>query len=606
MTISKTKRAAAFLTAVVMMLALSAFFCFERAYAEYSGEWEYEEVNGNANVISYLGSASEITIPSKLSNGISVYSVSGIGDAAKKKVTSVTLSSGIKAIGNNAFNGCENLSKVNINNSTLTSVGSSAFADCTKLTSIVLPSSVTTFGESVFQGCTALSSVKMECNLSTIPAKTFYGCKSLSGVKTAYYISSIGSSAFEGCTSLSIVDLPSGLKEIGENAFAGCTSLIDPALPNTLTDIGSGAFKGCKSITSLFVPNSVRNIYSSAFANCTNLKSAYLSASVKRLDKNVFEGCKSLEKVVFGGNYYGFYGFLDKGSTINVYYPIENQAGWNDFEYAKKVAYNSFTASPAVPSVTLKVNGNTTIKVNVNTTVDDLKRAYIFTSENPAVATVSSTGYVLAKIPGSTKINITTVTGVTKSVLVKVVPSAPTGLKATTKSTASVTLKWKASNASGYEVYRSTSKTKNFKKVGTTPSAEFTDKGLKKGTTYYYKVKAYVNTTSGKVYSDASSAVSAVAVSSAPSTVKVTKSGTAATVQWSKSAGANGYEVYMSTSKTKNFSKIYTASKPNTTSYKKTGLKKGKTYYFKVRSYVTNSSGKKVYSGFSTVKSVKI
>ena len=38
---------------------------------------------------------------------------------------------------------------------------------------------------------------------------------------------------------------------------------------------------------------------------------------------------------------------------------------------------------------------------------------------------------------------------------------------------------------------------------------------------------------------------------------------------------------------------------------KKNKLKKNKTYYYKVRSYVYNEDGSKVYSSYSTVKKVK-
>jgi fibronectin type 3 domain-containing protein len=73
-----------------------------------------------------------------------------------------------------------------------------------------------------------------------------------------------------------------------------------------------------------------------------------------------------------------------------------------------------------------------------------------------------------------------------------------TAAKATTvtakKSGKTVALSWKkVTGATGYIVYRSTSKNGTYTKVGTTTSLKYTDKkGLKKGKTYYYKVRAYV------------------------------------------------------------------------------------------------------------------
>lgn len=74
-----------------------------------------------------------------------------------------------------------------------------------------------------------------------------------------------------------------------------------------------------------------------------------------------------------------------------------------------------------------------------------------------------------------------------------------------------------------------------------------------------------------------------------------------------QSTQTTGYELFYSTSC--KFSKAATKSKSitsyKTTTKKITGLKKGKTYYVKVRTYKT-VKGKKYYSGWSKVKTVKV
>lgn len=72
----------------------------------------------------------------------------------------------------------------------------------------------------------------------------------------------------------------------------------------------------------------------------------------------------------------------------------------------------------------------------------------------------------------------------------KIVLGKP-AIKSAAKSGASaVKVSWsKVPGAAGYEVYRNNGKT--WTKVGTTKSASFTDKKVKKGTTYSYKVRAY-------------------------------------------------------------------------------------------------------------------
>lgn len=53
------------------------------------------------------------------------------------------------------------------------------------------------------------------------------------------------------------------------------------------------------------------------------------------------------------------------------------------------------------------------------------------------------------------------------------------------------------------------------------------------------------------------------------------------------------------------YKKQKTINRKQTVSIKKTGLKKGNTYYFKVRAY-KNVNGKKIYGSFSNIRKVKI
>ena len=86
-------------------------------------------------------------------------------------------------------------------------------------------------------------------------------------------------------------------------------------------------------------------------------------------------------------------------------------------------------------------------------------------------------------------------------------------------------------------------------------------------------------------------------------TVKSSKSATL-TVTTKKVTSATGYEIKIATDKkfTKNV-KTYTTKKLSTT-FK--SLKKGKTYYVKVRAYKLDSANKKVYGSYSSVKSIKV
>ncbi len=76
-------------------------------------------------------------------------------------------------------------------------------------------------------------------------------------------------------------------------------------------------------------------------------------------------------------------------------------------------------------------------------------------------------------------------------------------IKSVTKiSTDKVKISWKkADNAQGYRLYRATSQKGPYKPVGNTSGSSYTDTGLSKGKTYYYKVRAYVKASGSYRYS---------------------------------------------------------------------------------------------------------
>ena len=77
-----------------------------------------------------------------------------------------------------------------------------------------------------------------------------------------------------------------------------------------------------------------------------------------------------------------------------------------------------------------------------------------------------------------------------------------------------------------------------------------------------------------------------------------------AKIVWSKVEGADGYEIYIKAPGKKTYKKRATKG-AKVKSITHSGLRKGKTYSYKVRAY-TKVNGKKVYGAFSKVRKVKI
>lgn len=193
-----------------------------------------------------------------------------------------------------------------------------------------------------------------------------------------------------------------------------------------------------------------------------------------------------------------------------------------------------------------------------------------------------------------------------KVVSAKPIPATPI-VTATSKSYNSNRVKWsKVTGASGYQVYRATSKngTYSLRKTVTSGSMlNYTNTGLTTGKTYYYKVRAYRTVNGKRVYGQFSEIVSAKPIPATP-VVTLTSKSKKVTVKWSKVTGASGYQVYRATSENGTYSLKKTVTSGSTLSYTNTGLTTGKSYYYKVRAYkIVN--GKKIYSNYSSIKSIQ-
>lgn len=606
MELRRSHRAISFLLSLIMLLALSSVFCFERAYAASDGEWIYEYEGGGVTITGYIGNERALTVPAKLGNE-KVVKVESLSDNnTKNRVTSITFANGINVIGDALCKGYSALERVTLPD-TLTTIGNDAFASCSELKAITVPASVTSIGNFAFGDCTSLVSANLSCRATVIPARLFAGDYKLNSVTLPTYATEIGELAFGDCTSLTTLTLPDTVKSIGKSAFNNCTVLKNINVPRDVELIDELAFQGCKSIETLFIPNKIRTINAEAFSGCSSLKTVYISPSLALLRKNIFNHCTALESIIFGGDYFGFSDLSNGSISATLYYPENYAKNWADYSYSKKKSYQLPKNITVSGDTKVKVGSKTDLKLSITPSNSDFGTIYQLTFSDPTIAYQMADGKIFARSTGVTDITITTVGGYSKTVTFSVKPDAPTGLKAEAKSITSATISWKpVYNVTGYYVYRSTSKTGTYKKVGSTFETSFTDKGLTKGKTYYYKVASYTVTNGKEIISSNSSAVSVKAAAPAPSslTAKKSKAG-AAKITWSKSTGASGYEVYMATSKNGKYSKITTISKASTLSYTKSGLTKNKTYYFKVRSYTT-VSGKKIYSDYTSAVKVKV
>ena len=203
----------------------------------------------------------------------------------------------------------------------VTSIGGSAFAYCSSLTSVTIPNSVTSIGDYAFYHCFSLTSVTIPNSVTSIGEHAFQSCSGLTSVTIGNSVTSIGESAFEECSSLTSVTIPNSVTSIGEYAFRDCSGLTSVTIGNSVTSIGKAAFANCSSLTSVTIPNSVTSIGYAAFANCSSLTYIEIPNSVTSIGDEAFSGCSSLTDIYVCGDLERFQQLLNNDNRIKVGMP---------------------------------------------------------------------------------------------------------------------------------------------------------------------------------------------------------------------------------------------------------------------------------------------
>ena len=156
----------------------------------------------------------------------------------------------------------------------------------------------------------------------------------------------------------------------------------------------------------------------------------------------------------------------------------------------------------------------------------------------------------------------------------------PESVKAT-NGLSGIYVKWSSvTGADRYVIYRKAG-SGSYKKIASVSgnsTVNYTDKDVKSGTKYTYKVKAVKGD-----YSGATKACSARLYLKTP-TVTVSNIKGGIKIKWSKTTGAKGYYIYRKTGSGE-WKKIKTIKSVSTVSYKDTSVKSGKKYSYYVKAY---------------------
>ncbi len=183
----------------------------------------------------------------------------------------------VEEIGANAFSGCQNLDSVEISATSVFKSG--VFKDCTNLNEVIfsIDSSNDAFSslpDEMFYGCSKLKSIKLYNKLTStetglnlpeevtsIGNSAFENCSSLTSFKLPASLSVIGNYAFKN-TALSDIEVKGGLRGTSDDgsaigSFSNIQTLTNVTFSDGNHDFSNlrAPFQGCSSLSSLILPD---------------------------------------------------------------------------------------------------------------------------------------------------------------------------------------------------------------------------------------------------------------------------------------------------------------------------------------------------------------
>ena len=263
---------------------------------EQTGGFTYKLYDDHAEVTGYrfgterpVGLRDSIAVPAAV-RGLPVTVVGRKAFAGFANVGRLVLPDSIRIIEEQAFQGA--LIQTDIPKH-VESIGDNAFQGA-GLQTVTLPGTLKKMGKFVFRR-SFVREVVVEEGVTVIGECAFGECSKLTSVSLPSTLQGIGGYAFHQTRALESVKLPSGLTWIGERAFNG-SGIRKISLPDTLTELNLGVFSTCKNLTAVTIPQQVTEIPELAFSG-SGLKDVTVPAGVKKIEKSAFRDCRQLRRI---------------------------------------------------------------------------------------------------------------------------------------------------------------------------------------------------------------------------------------------------------------------------------------------------------------------
>ena len=511
-------------------------------------------------------------------------------------LTAITIPEGMTRIGDSVFQNCTRLKSVTLPDG-LTEIGWYAFAGCSRLTDITIPEGVTSIGCSAFDACTSLTSIHLPDGLTEINDNTFYHCIRLESITIPEGVTKITWGAFCECYALAEINIPESVTELGESVFEDCSSLTSIVLPDGLTQIPFEAFHQCTSLAKIVLPDSIQKIGELAFAGCSSLTSVKIPDGVEVIGVRAFHDCGALSFLTIPDSVTDIldYAFGEEktiailfrgtpeewddavGGSVVLYKSLSFGSFSADAEFELALTAYNYTGYPIEPEVTVTCGGQPLVE-GTDYTVSYENNVNLGTA---MVIVAGIGGY-----SGTMQIPFEIRLGSTPKVTCK---NLAEGMK----------ISWESvTGARWYNVYR------DGVHVLTTSRLYGLDRDvrLKSGKKFKYKVVAVDR-------DNVESVLFRTCTYFRLLPVKITKlsnpSAGKMKVEYDKSPGCYGYVVRYGLKSDMSDANVVSVKGANTLSRTFGGMKKGKTYYVQVRTYMLEN-GVRYYSGYCTTQKITI
>lgn len=189
----------------------------------------------------------------------------------------------------------------------VTAVGKYAFANCYKVTEVILPSTLKIIDEWSFAGCILLSTVSIPDTVTTIGSYAFYWCPSLTTVTIPQKTSFIGTAPFGQCENLLSIEVP-----LENTSYYDSDGILHSSDSNLIqfpcakrqnainfisgNKINEAAYAGSKYITSLDFYG-VTEIEEAAFVGMEKLIDIYINKDIEFIGDYAFSACPKLRYI---------------------------------------------------------------------------------------------------------------------------------------------------------------------------------------------------------------------------------------------------------------------------------------------------------------------